>query len=67
MASIESGINCDNAEEIGANIQQSPDDVNYQMSKIKLSEKVKTMSSLLSAIKIDNEDVTIDPMTLFHV
>ena len=37
------------------------------MSKIKLSEKGKTMSSLLSAIKIDNEDVTIDPMTLFHV
>ena len=64
-ASIESGVNCDNAEEIGANIQQSLDDVNYQMSKIKHSEKVKTMSSLLSAVKIDNEDVAIDPMTLF--
>ena len=35
------------------------------MSKIKRSEKVKTMSSLLSAVKIDNEDVTIDPMMLF--
>ena len=64
-ASKESGINCDNAEEIGAKIQQSLDDVNYQMSKIKRSEKVKTMSSLLSAVKIDNEDVTIDPMTFF--
>ena len=64
-ASIESSINCDNAEEIGVKIQQSLDNVNYQMSKIKHSEKVKTMSSLLSAVKIDNEDVTIDPMTLF--
>ena len=64
-ASIESSINCDNAEEIGAKIQQSLDNVNYQMSKIKHSEKVKTMSSLLSAVKIDNEDVTIDPMMLF--
>ena len=64
-ASIESSINCDNAEEIGVKIQQSLDDVNYQMSKIKHSEKVKTMSSLLSAVKIDNEDVTIDPMTFF--
>ena len=53
-ASKESGINCDNAEEIGAKIQQSLDDVNYQMSKIKRSEKVKTMSRLLSAVKIDN-------------
>ena len=64
-ASIESSINCDNAEEIGVKIQQSLDNVNYQMSKIKHSEKVKTMSSLLSAVKIDNEDVTIDPMTFF--
>ena len=64
-ASIESDINCDNAEGIGAKIQQSLDKVNYQMSKIKHSEKVKTMSSLLSAVKIDNEDVTIDPMLLF--
>ena len=64
-ASIESDINCDNAEGIGAKIQQSLDKVNYQMSKIKHSEKVKTMSSLLSAVKIDNEDVTIDPMMLF--
>ena len=36
-ASIESGINCDNTEEIGAKIKQSLDDVNYQMSKIKRS------------------------------
>ena len=63
-ASIESVINCDNAEDIGAKIQQSLD-VNYQMSKIKRSEKVKTMTSLLSAVKIDNEDVTIDLMMHF--
>ena len=42
-ASIESGKGCDNAEEIGVKIQQSLDDVNYQMSKIKRSEKVKRM------------------------
>ena len=36
-AFIESGINCDNTEEIFAKIKQSLDDVNDQMSKIKRS------------------------------
>ena len=58
-------MNCDEAEEIGAKIQQSLDDVEFKISKTKRSEKVKTMSSLQNAVKVRDEEVPIDHMTLF--
>ena len=42
----ESQVNCDEAKEIGAEIQQSLDDVEFKMSKIKRSEKVKAMAAM---------------------
>ena len=58
-ASEESQVNCDAAEQIGA------DDMEFKISRIKRSEKVKTMTSLPNAVKIGDEKVLIDPMTLF--
>ena len=64
-ASEESMVNCDEVEEVGAKIQQSLDDVRFTAAKIKRSDKVKTLASLQSSVKIAEEEVAIDPMTLF--
>ena len=64
-ASEESNVNCDKAEEVGAMIQENLDNMEYQKVKIKRSDTVKTMASLQSAVKIADEEVAIDPMTLF--
>ena len=37
----------------------------FKISKIKCSEKVKTMASLQNAVEIVDEEVLIDPMTQF--
>ena len=58
-------MKCDEAEQIGANIQQSLDNVEIKINKIKRSEKVQTMATLQNAVKIEDEEVPIDPMTLF--
>ena len=63
--SEESQVKCDEAEQIGSNIQQSLDNVEIKISKIKRSEKVQTMATLQNAVKIEDEEVPIDPMTLF--
>ena len=63
--SEESQVKCDEAEQIGANIQQSLDNVEIKINKIKRSEKVQTMATLQNAVKIEHEEVPIDPMTLF--
>ena len=38
---------------------------NLHTAKIKRSDKVKTLASLQSSVKIAEEEVAIDPMTLF--
>ena len=58
-ASEESQVNCNAAEQIGA------DDMEFKISRIKRSEKVKTMTSLPNAVKIGDEEVLMDPLTLF--
>lgn len=58
-------MNCDEAEQIGAKIQQFLNDVEFKISKIKRRGKVKAMASLQNAVKKGNKEVRIDPMTLF--
>lgn len=59
-ASEKSQVNCNEAEQIGAKIQQSLDDVEFEISKIKRSEKVKTMASRQNVVQIGDEEVPID-------
>lgn len=58
-------LNCDQVGEIGTKIQQSLDDVAFTAAKIKRNEKVKTLASLQSSVQIVEEEVAIDPTTLF--
>ena len=48
-------VNCDEVEQISVEIIQSLNDVEFKTSEIKLSEKVKTMSSLQNEVKIGHE------------
>ena len=58
-------VNCDRTEEIGASIQCKPDGVNFANSSFKRKDKVTTLQCLYSSVTIDEEIVTIDPLTLF--
>ena len=58
-ASEESHVNCEEvvkAEEVGATIQKSLDDLEF------LKDKVNTMAGLRSAVKIAGEEAPIDPI-----
>jgi hypothetical protein len=59
------GINCDDAENVGLEIQKSLDNKSVADAKIKRSEKVKTLSDLQSGVKLDGKAVSIDPIILF--
>ena len=64
-ATEESLVNCDKAEEVGNKIQHILHDVEFTAAKIKRSDKVKTLAYLQTSIKIADEEIFIDPMTLF--
>ena len=64
-ASDESLVNCDKAEKVSDKIQQFLNDLDFKAAKVKSSEKVKTLSTLQSAVKIADEEVSIDLKTLF--
>ena len=64
-ATEESLVNCDKAEEVGNKIQHTLDDVEFTAAKIKRSDKVKTLAYLQTSIKIADEEICIDPTTLF--
>jgi hypothetical protein len=65
-ANKESKINCDEVEEIGKRIQETLNDTNYTDAKIKRNDGVKNLAALQSSVKIGDDQVTIDPMTLFN-
>ena len=65
-ANKESKVNCDEVEEIGTRIQETLDDTNYTEAKIKRNDGVKNLAALQSSVKIADDQVTIDPMTLFN-
>ena len=55
----DSDISCDRANEIGAKIQQSLDNETYTSAKVLRKEKIVTLATLHSTLKIDNEVVNI--------
>jgi hypothetical protein len=58
-------VNCDVAEQIGATIQQKLDGSAFWSVKLKRSDKVNTLIDLTKNIKIGQEVVHVDPLTLF--
>jgi len=65
-ATKESKINCDEVEEIGEKIQKTLDGANYTEAKIKRNDGIRNLAALQSSVKIADDQVAIDPMTLFN-
>ena len=61
----DSDINCDRANEIGVKIQQPIDNQTYTFAEVPLKEKIATLATLHSTLKMDNNVVDIDPLILF--
>ena len=58
-------VKSDKAEEIGALIQQSLDHESFTKTSFRRKDQITTLQSLHSSISIENEKVSIDPLTLF--
>ena len=58
-------VKSDKAEEIGASIQQSLDHESFTKASFRRKDQITTLQSLYSSISIENEKVSIDPLTLF--
>ena len=65
VAQVGDGINCDDAEEVGYEIQKRLDNQAVDDAKVKTSEKVKSLIKLSTAVKVDDKDLHIDPSVLF--
>ena len=63
--SQDSDINCDRANEIGVKIQQPIGNQIYTFAEVPLKEKIATLATLHSTLKIDNKVIDIDPLILF--
>ena len=59
------GINCDDAETVGENIQKSLDNVTVEEAKIPKNDQIKTLDILQTGIVIDSETLYVDPLILF--
>lgn len=60
------GVNCDQAEKVGLEIQQSLDNINVNKATIKRSKQVKTLATLLPAVKVNSDTIHADPNVLFQ-
>ena len=58
-------INCDDAENVGYQLQKKLDGVCFEEVKMKRSEQIRSLACLQDAIKVDNEHVHINPLILF--
>ena len=59
------GINCDDAETVGENIQKSLDNLTVEEAKISKKDHIKTLDTLQTGIVIDSKTVYIDPLIHF--
>ena len=60
------GVNCDQAEQVGFEIQRSLDNIVVNQATIKRSKQVKTLATLLPAIKVNGDTIHADPNVLFQ-
>ena len=58
-------VNCDNAEQVGRNIQDKLDDQPFHKCIIKRADHVTTLGSMKNIVQIDKNAVNIDPSKLF--
>ena len=58
-------INCDVVEEIGQSIQKTLDNINVLERSLKRSMQVGTLVDLEKGVKINGENVHVDPNALF--
>ena len=58
-------MNCDQSEEVSSKIQKSLDNLDFTAAKIKCTKNVKRLASFQLPIKVFDEEVCVDPMTLF--
>ena len=59
------GINCDETEKVGSEIQRSLDSVSVRNATIKRRQMVHTLNELKPGVKVDKQTVQIDPSILF--
>ena len=64
-ANDEDMVNCDQAKEVGEKIQKSLDGVAVTSAKMKKSDHVKTLQSLKTGIKVDKNNIHIEPPVLY--
>ena len=64
-ASVGDGINCDQAEQVGFEIQKKLDNACIEDVKFKRKDQVRTLEDLQPAIKIVNKTIHINPTILF--
>lgn len=64
-ASENDGINCDETEKVGTEIQRSMDNQPVSNATIKRKQMVCTLNDLKPGIKLDKQVVRIDPSILF--
>ena len=65
LIDVDFNVTCDKAETIGASIHEEMAGKTYTEVSFKRSRQITNLQSLSSSVKIDNENVSIDPMTLF--
>ena len=65
MVDADRKLTCDNAEDIGTKIHKEMNGMSYNECSLKRNNQITTLLSLYTAVKIGNERVTIDPLTLF--
>ena len=58
-------MNCDEAEMIESQIQQSLDNLSWNNATVKRSLKAVTLASLKPSMKINDEKIAVDHLVLF--
>ncbi|XP_065672431.1 uncharacterized protein LOC136090184 [Hydra vulgaris] len=58
-------INCDQAENVGLEIQNSLNNIAANQVSIKRSKQVKTFAKLMPSVKVNSDAVHVDPNVLF--
>ena len=65
IAKTDDQINCDQTEEIGKIINKKLDRISFSISSIKRKEQIKSLQELKVGLKLDKENVYVDPSELF--
>lgn len=65
LSDVKGIVTCDRAEEIGQSIQTEITGKSFATCSFKRKNQVTTLQRLYSSVKIGDEKVTIDPLTLF--